>query len=112
MIDPDVVEKSNLHRQTIHREADLGLSKAVSAARFIHDMNSDVAVTTYTEALSEHNSRAIVKDYDVILDACDNPRTRYLLGDACVLEDKPLISGSAIGLEVVPAKNLFLNAQD
>jgi len=100
IIDPDVVETSNLHRQCLHRHLDAGTTnKAISAARFVRDLNPLVNVVVYEEAFDAHNAMEIVSLYDIVVDASDNPRTRYLLSDACVLLKKPLISGSAIGLE-------------
>ena len=97
--DPDLVEASNLHRQILHRENEEGTSKALSAARFVRELNSSVQVDVHEQALEAQNARALVERYDVVIDASDNPRTRYLLNDACVLAGRPLVSGSAIGLE-------------
>ena len=62
-------------------------------------MNSDVEVIPYDLALDSTNALEIIKEYDVVLDASDNVATRYLLNDACVLADKPLVSGSALRFE-------------
>lgn len=97
--DPDLVEASNLHRQILHRENEEGSSKAASAARFVRELNSAVTLDIHEEAMEASNARALVEHYDVVIDASDNPRTRYLLNDACVLVGRPLVSGSAIGLE-------------
>jgi len=98
--DPDTVEVSNLHRQFMHREADAGTAnKAHSAARMARELNSDVVTEVHAEALNAENALELVGRYDLVVDASDNPLTRYLLSDACVLAGRPLISGSAIGLE-------------
>jgi adenylyltransferase/sulfurtransferase len=100
IIDPDVVEASNLHRQTMHRQVDCaGTNKAESAARFVRELNSAVSCEVYSMKLDESNALELVREYDVIIDASDNPRTRYILNDACVLVGRVLVSGSAIGLE-------------
>jgi adenylyltransferase and sulfurtransferase len=100
IIDPDIVDSTNLHRQTIHREADSGhVNKVESAARFIRELNSSVKVETYCEVLDHANVINLISNYDVVVDASDNPKTRYLLSDACIISNKPLISGSAVGLE-------------
>jgi adenylyltransferase/sulfurtransferase len=100
VIDPDIVDETNLHRQVIHQEADSGKSTKVSSAfRFVQQLNKEVCFNALCEPLNEHNAMKIIADYDIIVDASDNPRTRYLVNDACVLSGKPLVSGSAIGLE-------------
>lgn len=63
------------------------------------DLNSSVNVETYPFALTSQNALKVIEDYDVIIDATDNVATRYLLNDACVLAQKPLVSGSALRFE-------------
>ena len=94
------MDTSNLHRQFIHREADAGReNKAVSAARLVAQLNSGVKTVVHASPLESGNALELVSGYDCVVDASDNPRTRYLVSDACVLAGKPLVSGSAIGLE-------------
>lgn len=99
VVDYDVVELSNLHRQILHRESSLGVPKAKSLARSVRQLNSGVRVTVHEVQLDRTNALSIVSGYDVVLDCSDNPATRYLINDACVLAGRPLISGSALRWE-------------
>ncbi|KAI0259864.1 hypothetical protein BC834DRAFT_903633 [Gloeopeniophorella convolvens] len=95
IIDHDVVELSNLQRQTLHTEARLGMPKAESAAHALKETNSRLRVDAIAEALVPRTARALLTPYDLILDCTDNPATRYLLSDTAVLLGKPLVSGAA-----------------
>ncbi|KAI9560752.1 hypothetical protein GHT06_011704 [Daphnia sinensis] len=99
VVDYDVVEVSNLHRQIMHREASVGVSKAASLAQAVRSLNSRVRVTVHDVQLDGSNAMDMVSGYDVALDCSDNPATRYLINDACVLAGRPLISGSALRWE-------------
>ncbi|XP_076039276.1 ubiquitin-like activating enzyme 4 [Oratosquilla oratoria] len=99
LVDYDVVEVSNLHRQVLHTEARIGVSKAVSLSTAIQDLNGHVRVVTHIEALTTATALDIMKEYDIVLDCTDNVATRYLLNDACVFLEKPLVSGSALRFE-------------
>ncbi|EAR85069.3 MFS transporter (macronuclear) [Tetrahymena thermophila SB210] len=99
IIDHDNVEESNLHRQIIHNVERIGMNKALSAKLTIERFNHRVKVNTYQFQLTPENAQDIFSQYDIILDASDNPKTRYLVSDASVLAKKPLVSGSAIGWE-------------
>lgn len=99
VIDFDEVDRSNLHRQVIHADANVGLNKAVSACQAVNALNPTIRCTPIQEALTFKNAYDIVSRHDCIVDASDNPRTRYLINDACVLAKKPLVSGSAMGTE-------------
>jgi adenylyltransferase/sulfurtransferase len=99
VIDFDGVETSNLHRQVIHKARNVGRNKAISACQSVLDLNPTIQCEALSEALTHENALEIIKTYDCIVDASDNPRTRYLINDACVLANKPLISGSAVGVE-------------
>ncbi|XP_064392027.1 adenylyltransferase and sulfurtransferase MOCS3-like [Halichondria panicea] len=99
LLDYDSVELSNLHRQVLHTEQRVGVQKAESAKLSIHSLNSSVQVSTHCCLLSRTNALDLLKSYDVILDCTDNVATRYLLNDACVLLQKPLVSGSALRFE-------------
>jgi len=85
IIDADVVEESNLHRQIIHSNAKLGFNKARSARSAVLEFNPHVQVQVYEEWLSQENAQAVVQDYDLVLDASDNAIARYLVNDICVL---------------------------
>ncbi|NXS65637.1 MOCS3 sulfurtransferase, partial [Pandion haliaetus] len=99
LVDHDVVETSNLHRQVLHGEARRGLPKALSAAAALRLLNSTVQYVPYCGALSPRTALELVRQYDVVADCSDNVPTRYLVNDACVLAGKPLVSGSALRLE-------------
>jgi len=99
IIDADVVDESNLQRQILHNTKRVGQYKAESARETIEALNPDVKVVTYIERLDETNVRRIIADYDVILDGTDNFPTRYLLNDAAILENKPVVHGSVFRFE-------------
>ncbi len=99
IIDADVVEESNLQRQIIHTTQRVGEYKAESARQAIQDLNPDVNVITYIERLDETNVARIIADYDVIIDGTDNFPTRYLLNDAALIANKPVVHGSVFRFE-------------
>jgi molybdopterin/thiamine biosynthesis adenylyltransferase/rhodanese-related sulfurtransferase len=99
IIDADVVEESNLQRQIIHNTSRIGQYKAESARETIEALNPDVKVITYIERLDESNVARIIADYDVILDGTDNFPTRYLLNDAAIIANKPVVHGSVFRFE-------------
>jgi adenylyltransferase/sulfurtransferase len=124
IVDFDRVERSNLHRQVIHTEAREGGRKARSAAESIRALNSEVEVCVYEEEVGWENVGGLLQGWEVVVDASDNPRTRYLLSDACWLSQgeeeggkeegeeegrrgrrrgrrrpSALVSGAALGLE-------------
>ncbi|KAF9160542.1 Molybdenum cofactor synthesis protein 3 [Actinomortierella ambigua] len=96
IVDHDTVDISNLHRQVIHNEARQGMSKAESAALSVRLINPHCKVVAHDLVLDSSNAQPIINSYDIIIDATDNAATRYLLNDACILGDKPLVSGSAL----------------
>ena len=99
IIDHDVVELSNLQRQILHDNDHLGEAKTQSAARRLQQLNPDVQVACYSEALNRDNARAIMRNYQLIIDGSDNFPTRYLANDAAVLEHKPLLYGAMAQFE-------------
>ncbi|KAG6550338.1 hypothetical protein Mapa_008301 [Marchantia paleacea] len=99
LVDSDVVELSNLHRQIIHTEAFIGQPKVASAASACLALNSSIQVKEYGRGLNAANAVEIISQYDVVVDATDNIPSRYLISDACVATAKPLVSGAALGLE-------------
>jgi sulfur-carrier protein adenylyltransferase/sulfurtransferase len=99
IIDADVVDDSNLQRQIIHNTERIGQYKADSARTAIKALNPDVKVNTYIERLDETNVKKLVDEYDVILDGTDNFPTRYLLNDAAVMANKPVVHGSVFRFE-------------
>jgi sulfur-carrier protein adenylyltransferase/sulfurtransferase len=94
LVDFDVVDASNLHRQIIYGTPDVGKTKLEASRQRLQAMNSGVKVVTHEVALTSKNALDVLKDYDVILDGTDNFQTRYLVNDACVLLGKPNAYGS------------------
>jgi sulfur-carrier protein adenylyltransferase/sulfurtransferase len=94
IIDFDVVDESNLQRQVIHGQSDVGRSKAESARDSVKEINPLVNVPLHQERLDSSNAMRIFADYDLIVDGTDNFATRYLVNDACVLLGKPYVWGS------------------
>jgi sulfur-carrier protein adenylyltransferase/sulfurtransferase len=94
VIDFDVVDESNLQRQIIHGQSDVGRPKAVSAMESIREVNPLVNVVLHEERLDSDNAMRIFEPYDLIVDGTDNFATRYLVNDACVLLGKPYAWGS------------------
>jgi molybdopterin/thiamine biosynthesis adenylyltransferase len=99
IIDADVVDDSTLQRQILHNTSRIGQYKAESARETIEALNPDVKVVTYIERLDESNVARIIADYDVILDGTDNFPTRYLLNDAAIIANKPVVHGSVFRFE-------------
>lgn len=99
LVDFDVVDFSNLHRQIIHPTENVGRPKVDSAKETIAHINPDVEVKTYPVQLSSQNIMEIIKDYDIVIDGTDNFPTRYLVNDACVFTKKPNIYGSIFRFE-------------
>ncbi|MBW6418939.1 HesA/MoeB/ThiF family protein [Celeribacter sp. PS-C1] len=93
VIDPDVVEASNLQRQVIHTDAQLGVPKVFSAAEAMRAQNPFIEVRPYHRAFDE-GSMELVAEYDLVLDGTDNFETRYLVNRACVIHRKPLIAAA------------------
>jgi adenylyltransferase/sulfurtransferase len=94
VVDDDVVELSNLQRQVLHRTRDVGTPKVESARRAIAECNPEVRVTCVRERFTHANARALVRQHDVVVDCADNFPTRYLVNDAAVLEERPVVHGS------------------
>jgi adenylyltransferase/sulfurtransferase len=99
IIDRESVALSNLHRQILHATDDVGRPKSLSAKARINALNPEVSVVALQESLTASNARQRLVPYDLILDGSDNVPTRYLVNDACVLMDKPLVHGGVIHLE-------------
>jgi len=94
VIDFDVVDESNLQRQVIHGQSDVGRPKALSARDSVKEVNPYVQVVVHEEALTADNVMEVFSGYDLIVDGTDNFATRYLVNDACVLLGKPYVWGS------------------
>jgi molybdopterin-synthase adenylyltransferase len=96
IVDDDVVDLSNLQRQTIHATADIGTPKVVSAARRMAALNPDVAVVPHALRLARDNAQALIAPYDIVADGSDSFATRLAVCDACVALGKTLVS-AAVG---------------
>src|SRR6202046_2556636 len=94
VVDFDVVDESNLQRQVIHGQSDIGRSKAESARDSLRGATPLVKVILHEERLDSSNVMQIFAQYDLIVDGTDNFATRYLVNDACVLLGKPYVWGS------------------
>ncbi|MCO5085565.1 MAG: molybdopterin-synthase adenylyltransferase MoeB [Methylobacteriaceae bacterium] len=94
--DDDVVSLSNLQRQVLHGEADLGRSKVESAANAVARLNPHVKIEQHAMRVAPDNVRELVARYDIVADGSDNFATRYLMSDACFHEAKPLVT-AAVG---------------
>jgi len=99
LLDRDIVELSNLHRQVLYTERDLGTPKAEAAARHLGDVNSHINLHPLVTDLTSGNAREILAHYDLILDGTDNFEARYLINDVSILTGTPWIYTGAIGAE-------------
>lgn len=99
IVEFDVVDESNLQRQIIHGQSDIGRSKAESARDSVAEINPLVDVVIHAERLDSDNVLGIFEQYDLIVDGTDNFATRYLVNDACVLLGKPYVWGSIFRFE-------------
>ncbi|MCR5454584.1 MAG: HesA/MoeB/ThiF family protein [Bacteroidales bacterium] len=99
IIDADVVDLSNLQRQIIHTNNDVGHLKALSAKKKINALNPNVKTIVYQDFLRTDNALHIINDYDFVIDGTDNFPAKYLVNDACVMAGKPFSHGSVFGFE-------------
>ena len=93
IVDFDVVDESNLQRQVIHGQSDIGIAKAQSAKNSMLEINPLITVNTHEFALTNENAVELFARYDLILDGADNFATRYLVNDAAILAGKPYVWG-------------------
>jgi adenylyltransferase/sulfurtransferase len=99
IVDFDVVDSTNLHRQIIHTTNDVGRSKVASAAEKIAAINPFVSVRSFDAKLTSANAMEIFREFDIVADGTDNFATRYLVNDACVLTGKPNVYASIFRFE-------------
>jgi adenylyltransferase/sulfurtransferase len=109
LVDRDVVELENLHRQTLFTEDMLGQPKAMAAADYLNRVNSDIKLTPIVKDVNFSNIETIVGKSDIILDGTDNLETRFLINDFCVKSGIPWIYGGVVGtqgmsLNIIPSK--------
>jgi len=99
LVDDDTVDTSNLHRQVLYNEADVGQSKMALCLAKLRAQNSETQLDVHETYLNRENSLDIIGNYDLVIDASDNFPTRYLINDTCVILDKPFIYGALHGFE-------------
>lgn len=99
IVDHDVVDVSNLHRQILYHTADVGKPKAVVAKQKLELLNPHITIHAHKEKLNQENAERLMTNYDLVIDGSDNFTTRYLVNDVCVALDKPLVFGSIYKFE-------------
>ena len=99
IVDDDYVEKSNLQRQIIYETSTVGNLKIDSARERIEKINPNPEVLTFKERINSKNILSIIKEFDIVCDCSDNFGTRYLINDACLILNKPMVFGSVQGFE-------------
>lgn len=97
--DGDIVDLSNLQRQIIHSDSDIGIPKVQSAKNTINAMNPDIKVNTYYMTVNESNIMNLISDYDFILDCTDNFKSKFLINDSCVMSGKPFTHAGILRFE-------------
>ncbi len=110
IVDSDTVEISNLQRQVVHFTKDIDMPKVESAKEKMLAINPGIEVKTYQECLNADNIRAIIRDYDFVVDGTDNFPTKFLVNDACVMDNIPFSHGGILRFDgqtmtVVPGKS-------
>lgn len=99
IVDNDLVSLSNLHRQVLYSEKDVGQSKVAVAIRELQAQNSETILSAHDTFLTKENVIQIIADYDIVVDATDNFPTRYLINDACIILKTPFVYGALHGFE-------------
>lgn len=99
LIDDDVVELSNLQRQVLHHDSDIGVKKVDSAAQSLRELNPNITVNTFDKRLSDQQLSQLIEQHTLVLDASDNVETRNQLNRLCYANKTPLVSGAAIRME-------------
>lgn len=99
LVDNDVVSLTNLHRQVLYTEKEVGLPKALCAKRRLELLNHDVEIIAYPERLTQENASETISQYDIVVDGMDNFATRFVVSDVCTEQNKPYVYGAIRGLE-------------
>lgn len=99
IVDFDVVDITNLQRQILFGMASIGQNKAQAAKQRLEDLNDSISIIAYQERLNHKNALDLFKQYDIIVDGTDNFETRYLINDACIITNKPLVFGAIYKFE-------------
>ena len=111
IVDFDVVDDSNLHRQVLFGVDDIGKPKVEAAKRRLQSLNPHINIELYNTQLTSQNALDIIKNYDVVADGTDNFPTRYLVNDACLLLDKPNVYASIFQFEGQVSVFNYVNAK-
>ena len=98
IIDRDVIELSNLHRQTLFEESDVGKVKVETVANKLKKMNSDCNIEAFPISINDHTALEVIKDCDVVIDALDSVNARYSINRACSKQKIPFVTGAAVGV--------------
>lgn len=112
IVDDDVVDISNLHRQILYSMADVGKPKTIIAKEKMSSLNPYINITCFHERLTDDNAKSIFKRYDLVIDGSDNFETRYLVNDTCVALNKVLVFGSIFKFEGQVSVFNYLNGPD
>lgn len=99
IIDNDVVEESNLQRQVLYGTSSLGINKAIAAKKRLEDLNPTISIHAFSEKLSGSNVIPLFEAYDIIVDGTDNFETRYLINDAALITNRPVVYGAIYKFE-------------
>lgn len=99
IIDHDTVETSNLQRQILFGTSSIGCNKAIAAKARLEDLNPTITIQTYPKKLTSHNALALFENYDIIVDGTDNFTARYLINDAAILKNRPVVYGAIYKFE-------------
>lgn len=99
IVDFDVVEESNLQRQILFGTSSIGMNKAVAAKERLTDLNPTISIVAYPEKLTTKNALTLFERYDIIVDGTDNFATRYLINDASIITEKPVVYGAIYKFE-------------
>lgn len=94
LIDDDVVSESNLQRQVLYSEAEVGMPKAIKAQKRLNALNSQIKIDAYNTRLTKDNAEEIIGKYDIVVDGCDNFKTRYIINDTCIKLGKTYVYGA------------------
>ena len=114
IVDRDIVDLSNLNRQVLHWDSDVGGKKVASAAAKLKQFNPDILIETSADTITAENTAALIGDADAVVDAMDNLPTRYLLNLTAVKKNIPFFHGAVYGFEgramtVIPGQSACLN---
>lgn len=99
VVDSDVVSVSNLQRQVLYSESQVGQSKAICARERLMALNSDITVYAYDEKLTAANARELISQYDIVVDGTDNFEVRYIISDTCAELGRTFVYGAICGFE-------------